>query len=89
MSPKSIMSLFSVFTILFIAGCGSQTTEFKIENEKYTLENGMEIILHDDKSDPIVSVAVLYHVGSNREVKGRTGFAHLFEHMMFLSLIHI
>jgi len=83
MSPKSRMLLFSVFTMLFIAGCGSQTAEFKIENEKYTLKNGMEIILHDDKSDPIVSVAVLYHVGSNREVKGRTGFAHLFEHMMF------
>ena len=60
MSPKIIMLLFSVFAILFIAACGSQTSEFKIENEKYTLENGMEIILHDDKSDPIVSVAVLY-----------------------------
>ena len=89
MSPKIIILLFSIFTILFIAACGSQTSEFKIENEKYTLENGMEIILHDDKSDPIVSVAVLYHVGSNREVKGRTGFAHLFEHMMFQESQHV
>jgi zinc protease len=72
-----------------MAGCGSQTSEFKITNEKYTLENGMEVILHEDNSDPIVSVAVLYHVGSNREVKGRTGFAHLFEHMMFQESQHV
>ncbi|MDX9904210.1 MAG: pitrilysin family protein [Bacteroidales bacterium] len=51
--------------------------------EKYQLENGLSVILHQDKSDPIVSVAIYYHVGSNREVPGRTGFAHLFEHMMF------
>ncbi len=89
MSPKSIMLILSVFAMLFIAACGPQTSEFKIENEKYTLKNGMEIILHDDKSDPIVSVAVMYHVGSNREVKGRTGFAHLFEHMMFQESQHV
>ncbi|MCU0412888.1 MAG: insulinase family protein [Ignavibacteriaceae bacterium] len=56
---------------------------------KYTLENGLQVILHKDKSDPIVAVAVLYHVGSNREVKGRTGFAHLFEHIMFQESQHI
>ncbi len=89
MSPKSVIIFISVFAIFLIAGCGSQGTEFKIENEKYTLKNGMEVILHDDKSDPIVSVAVLYHVGSNREVKGRTGFAHLFEHMMFQESQHV
>lgn len=89
MSPKSIILLYSIFAIFFIAACGQSTSEFKIENEKYTLKNGMEIILHDDKSDPIVSVAVLYHVGSNREVKGRTGFAHLFEHMMFQESQHV
>jgi len=43
----------------------------------------LDVILHVDKSDPIVAFAVQYHVGSNREVPGRTGFAHLFEHMMF------
>ena len=41
------------------------------------------VILHKDKSDPIVGVAIQYHVGSNRETPGRTGFAHLFEHMLF------
>ncbi len=47
------------------------------------------MILHEDKSDPIVSVAILYHVGSNREEKGRTGFAHLFEHMLFQESQHV
>ena len=59
------------------------TTEFKIDFEKYTLENGLQVVLHEDHSDPIVSMAILFHVGSNREVPGRTGFAHFFEHMLF------
>lgn len=59
------------------------TPELKIDYEKYTLDNGMDIILHEDDSDPIVSVAIMYHVGSNREKPGRTGFAHFFEHMLF------
>jgi zinc protease len=45
--------------------------------------------LHEDRSDPIAAVAVLYHVGSNREEPGKTGFAHLFEHMMFQSSQHV
>ncbi|MFT5452982.1 MAG: zinc protease [Enterobacterales bacterium] len=51
--------------------------------EKYVLKNGLEVVLHQDKSDPVVAVAILYHVGSNRELVGRTGFAHFFEHMLF------
>lgn len=58
-------------------------TGFSIESEKYQLANGLDVILHQDKSDPVVSVGILYHVGSNREKPGRTGFAHLFEHMLF------
>ena len=54
-----------------------------IDFEKYELENGLDIVLHQDKSDPIVSLAIQYGVGSNREKEGRTGFAHLFEHMLF------
>lgn len=54
-----------------------------IDFEKYELDNGLNVVLHQDKSDPIVSVAIQYGVGSNREKKGRTGFAHLFEHMLF------
>jgi len=57
--------------------------EFKIPYEKYVLANGMNVILHVDKSNPIAAVYVVYHVGSAREVQGKTGFAHLFEHLRF------
>ena len=59
------------------------SAKLSVEYEKYELENGLDVILHQDKSDPIVSVAIQYGVGSNREKTGRTGFAHLFEHMLF------
>ncbi len=58
-------------------------TGLSIPFEKYTLPNGLTVVLNVDKSDPIVAVAIYYHVGSSREVPGKTGFAHLFEHMMF------
>ena len=54
-----------------------------LDYEKYTLTNGLQVILHQDKSDPITAVAIQFHVGSNRETPGKTGFAHLFEHIMF------
>jgi predicted Zn-dependent peptidase len=61
----------------------------KINFEKYTLPNGLEVILAPDKNVPIVSVNVWYHVGSGHEVYGRSGFAHLFEHMMFQGSKHV
>ena len=51
--------------------------------KEYSLKNGLRVLLHQDKSTPVVSVGVWYHVGAKNEVEGRTGFAHLFEHMMF------
>ncbi|MFO7446811.1 MAG: pitrilysin family protein [Ignavibacteriaceae bacterium] len=54
-----------------------------VDYEKYTLRNGLEIILHQNKSLPIVSVNIWYKAGSANERKGKTGIAHLFEHMMF------
>lgn len=57
--------------------------ELTIPFEKYKLDNGLTVILHQDKSDPIVALATIVHVGSNREKPGRTGFAHFFEHMAF------
>jgi zinc protease len=56
---------------------------FAITYTKYRLANGLTVILHEDHSDPLVHVDVTYHVGSNREEVGRSGFAHFFEHMMF------
>lgn len=61
----------------------NQGSDFKVEFEKYQLDNGLQVVLHHDASDPIVSVAILYHVGSSREKPGKTGFAHFFEHMLF------
>ena len=60
-----------------------RATDFKIPFEKYTLANGMRVILSPDKAAPVVSIYVIYGVGARSEEKGRTGFAHLFEHMMF------
>ena len=57
--------------------------------EKYTLPNGLTVILSQDKSVPSVAVNVAYHVGSKNEVPGRTGFAHLFEHVMFTGSGHV
>jgi len=62
----------------------SQESSFSLDYEKFQLENGLEVVLHLDKSDPVVSVVLAAHVGSAREKTGRTGFAHLFEHLLFL-----
>ena len=55
----------------------------KVQFEKYTLPNGLKVILHEDKSAPVVAVTMLYHVGSKNEDTNRTGFAHFFEHLLF------
>ncbi|HEU6453562.1 MAG TPA: pitrilysin family protein [Gemmatimonadaceae bacterium] len=57
--------------------------------EKYTLDNGLEVILAPDHSTPVVAVNTWYHVGSADEQPGRTGFAHLFEHIMFMGSEHV
>ncbi len=77
------------FLLILITGllfsCNTKKTEpaITVPSEKYTLPNGLTVILHEDKSDPIAAVAIVFHVGSSRETPGKTGFAHLFEHMMF------
>jgi len=70
---------------LLFTGCksGNKDNSLSIPYEKYTLPNGLTVVLNVDKSDPIACLAVYYHVGSSREIPGKTGFAHLFEHMMF------
>lgn len=55
----------------------------EIKAEKYVLPNGLQVILHEDRAIPLVAVNIWYHVGSKNEKRGKTGFAHLFEHMMF------
>jgi zinc protease len=61
----------------------------KIDYEKFTLANGLDVILSEDHRLPLVAVNIWYHVGPANEVAGRTGFAHLFEHMMFQGSKHV
>jgi len=74
--------------VLLVAAMGlgifsAQAQSNKIEFEQYKLKNGLNVILHEDHSTPIVAVTVLYHVGSKDENPERTGFAHFFEHLLF------
>ena len=89
MKSKIISGLAALFLVACTSQYAGDKTSLKIDYESYKLDNGLEVILHEDKSDPIVAVAIVYHVGSNREVKGRTGFAHLFEHILFQESQHI
>ena len=78
-----------LFALLLPLSALAQSSDPKIEFEKYALPSGMEVILHQDRTVPLVSVSVWYHVGSGDEVPGKSGFAHLFEHMMFQGAQHI
>ncbi len=76
--------IFFLIPLLAIVSCSTKPkSEVNIPYEKITLANGLDVILHEDHSDPIVAYAIQFHVGSGRESEGRTGFAHLFEHFMF------
>ena len=86
---KSNYSLLNLLFLLLLISCNnlsnsSSEKEFKVAFEKFTLDNGLQVILHIDRSDPLVAVALTSHVGSAREGEGKTGFAHLFEHLLFL-----
>ncbi len=88
MKKSRILFILTIVLSAYLAtGCLQQNEQqepsLSVDFTKYELENGLDVILHQDHSDPIVSLAILYHVGSNREKVGRTGFAHLFEHMLF------
>jgi zinc protease len=85
---QSLFKSLALILLLLSFSCAKETTsetrEFKVDFEKFTLDNGLQVILHVDRSDPVVAVALTSHVGSAREIEGRTGFAHLFEHLLFL-----
>ncbi len=81
MSVPKISGL--VLTLILMAGAAVAQDLPELPFEKYTLDNGLQVILHEDHTIPMAAVNVWYHVGSKNEKPGRTGFAHLFEHMMF------
>lgn len=74
---KSLMALSSVMML------GSVASAQKVAFEEYNLDNGLHVILHQDKSAPVVITSVMYHVGAKDEQPNRTGFAHFFEHLLF------
>ena len=72
------------------ASLAAQTAApLRVPYETFTLPNGLQVIVHEDHSVPVVSVNIWYHVGSGDERAGRTGFAHLFEHIMFMGSQHV
>ena len=81
MRIKSIVVL--ILSLFLAVASLAQENLPPIKIKDYTLKNGLRVVLHQDDSTPVVSVNVFYHVGSKNEVVGKTGFAHLFEHMMF------
>src|SRR5216684_4000396 len=71
--------------LMLVAGAGAlaQTKDVEIPYQKFVLDNGLTLIVHEDHKAPIVAINTWYHVGSKNEKLGKTGFAHLFEHLMF------
>jgi zinc protease len=69
--------------ILVVMAAPPALAEDLIDYEEFTLDNGLQVIIHEDRRAPVVAVSVWYHVGSKNEPEGKTGFAHLFEHIMF------
>src|SRR6185503_2933465 len=82
-----VRNLFAAFllSISLLSGLYAQSSDRlpPVPFKEYKLKNGLTVVLHPDRSTPIVGVNLFYHVGSKNEAPGRTGFAHLFEHMMF------
>lgn len=95
---KKILSTF-IIGLLAVGSVYAQTKliekvtaedgELVIPYEKYQLDNGLTLIIHEDHSDPLIHVDVTYHVGSSREELNKSGFAHFFEHMMFQGSVNV
>jgi zinc protease len=77
------MHIVKKLAVLFAAGVPFVTNAQQVKFTEYDLPNGLHVILHQDKTAPVVAVSVMYHVGSKNEDTARTGFAHFFEHLLF------
>jgi len=76
-------TVFILLAAVFAAAGHAQSKDIDIPFQKFVLDNGLTVIVHEDHKAPIVAINVWYHVGSKNEKPGKTGFAHLFEHLMF------
>jgi len=94
MSPSHVRRRLALSCLLFltlagVSGRAQAPSGPNVPVRQFTLDNGLTVILHQDRTVPIVSVNMWYHVGSAHEKPGRTGFAHLFEHLMFEGSQHV
>ena len=80
---KKTLAILTIILVISACSKAPVTEKLDLKYEKYALPNGLQVILHTDHSDPMISYAIMYHVGSSREIPGKTGFAHLFEHLLF------
>ncbi len=80
---KKSLSVALLFAVACMSLQAARAQSFKIPFSQFQLDNGLRVVMSEDHTAPVVAVAVYYDVGSRNEVRGRTGFAHLFEHMMF------
>jgi zinc protease len=90
--PRFIARLLPVslaLALVLTMNSSLQAQELDVPFTKHVLDNGLEVVIHEDHSDPVASVFIIYHVGSGREETGRSGFAHLFEHMLFQGSEHV
>jgi zinc protease len=84
MKSTKAIAVIACLLFAYFSVAAQKNPTFKIDYEKFTLPNGLQVVFHVDRSDPVVAVNLAAHVGSARENAGRTGFAHLFEHLLFL-----
>lgn len=80
---KLYLSVLSAAAVLASATTPAFSSDIELPFERFELDNGLRVVVHEDRKAPLVAVSVWYHVGSKDEPKGKTGFAHLFEHLMF------
>ncbi len=78
-----VMTVATLMAVLLLRPAAAQDFKVDIPYQKFVLPNGLTLLVHEDRKAPIVAVNVWYHVGSKNEKRGKTGFAHLFEHLMF------
>jgi hypothetical protein len=86
--PLSVFAVAAVLLICDVVPASAQAPRLKVAATVDTLANGLTLIVHEDWSVPTVATNVWFHVGSGDELPGRTGFAHLFEHLMFMGSEH-
>ncbi|MGB8958254.1 MAG: insulinase family protein, partial [Candidatus Aminicenantales bacterium] len=81
--PAAVAAFVIGLVVLAAPYLAAQTSKIDIPFQKFVLDNGLTLIVHEDHKAPIVAFNIWYHVGSKNEKPGKTGFAHLFEHLMF------